>query len=353
MKTVLYFGIFNPEFSRNKVYIDGLRQRGVEVLVCTDTAPGLRKYWNLFRKHWALHNAYDVLIVGYPGYIIVPFAKIITRKKVVFDALCSFYETEILSRDALHEIPFRVTYTRLIDWFATRCADTVLVETDKQREYFISELGVPAHKCVTVYTGVDDTVFYTTQGVQKHARFTVLFRGRITHEAGVATVVRAAKLLEGEGIDVLIIGYGWNREIEHFNAVVAELAPTNMRHIAKQLPFEELRTLMQQCHVSLGQFAAHERLTRTIPHKAFESLAMKLPYITARAEGVCEILEDEVNCMLVHPDDPVDLARAIRTLAADPALRERLAYAGHQLYQERFCPKKVVAPISNLLETRV
>ncbi len=348
-KRVLYFGIFNPEFSRNKVYIDGLRQHGIEVLVCTDTARGVRKYWNLFRKHWALRHRYDVMIVGYPGYIIVPFAKLLTRKKVIFDALCSFYETEILSRDALHEIPFRVTYTRLIDWCATRCADVVLVETNAQRDYFVSELGVPAQKCVTVYTGADNTVFYTEEGVKKFERFTVLFRGRITHEAGVETVVRAAKLLESDGIDVLIIGYGWNREIEQFNAVVAELAPTNLRHIAKQLPFAELRTLMQQCHISLGQFADHERLKRTIPHKAFESLAMRLPYITARAEGICEILVDGNTCLLVHPADPQDLAEKIRTLAGAQALQQTLAHAGYELYQKRFAPKQLVAPLLEII----
>ncbi len=42
---------------------------------------------------------------------------------------------------------------------------------EAQRDYFVSELGVPAQKCVTVYTGADNTVFYTgvTDGLVKRA----------------------------------------------------------------------------------------------------------------------------------------------------------------------------------------
>jgi glycosyltransferase involved in cell wall biosynthesis len=345
MKRVLYFGIFNPDFSRNKIYIRGLRESGVEVLVCTDTAPGVRKYWNLFWKHWKLRDRYDVMVVGYPGYIVVPFARLITRKKVIFDALCSFYETEILSRDALHEVPFRKTYARLIDWCATRCADTVLVETKAQQRYFEEVLGVRAGKCVVVYTGVDDEVFKPDPMVKKFEQFTVLFRGRITHEAGVEYVLRAAKLLEGEGIDVLIIGYGWNTELERFNAVMEELKPVNVKHIAKQLPLTELVPLMQRCHVALGQFADHERLKRTIPHKAFEALALGLPYVTARAEGICEILEDGETCLLVRPADAEELARAIVQLKHTTDMQLSMKDKGARLFSSDFAPRVIVGPL--------
>lgn len=351
MKTILYFGIFDQEFSRNKVYISGLRARGYEVLICTDKTSGFLKYWHLFKKHQTLRGKYDAMIVGYPGYIVVPFAKLITRKPVLFDALCSFYEGEILSRDVLHEIPFRKLYAKTIDWFATRCADAVLVESDKQCAYFITEMGVRAEKVITVYTGVDDSVFYADDSIKKFDRFTVLFRGRITNEAGVETVLRAAKLLEDEPINFLIVGFGWNKEMERFNTVLHELKPKNLRHVAQQLPMSELREVMQKCHLSLGQFADHERLRRTIPHKAFESLVIKLPYITARAEGVSEVFTDGETCLMVRPNDPADLAEKILHLKEDAAHAGRIAAAGYALYKERFAPEKVIGPLLALLET--
>lgn len=348
---ILYFGNVDMGQSRNKVYADGLRQNGLTVLECVDRALGLHKYWNLYKKHRALKGKYDVLVVGYTAYIMVPFARLISRKPVIFDALCSFYETEILSRDALKEMPFRIPFVRLVDWLATRCAHKVLVETEEQKKYFMRELGVPEHKLVVVYTGVDDTLFRADLSVPKYDTFTVLFRGRIMSEAGVPTVVRAAKLLEKEHINFLIIGHGVNDSMQEFRVVMSELSPTNIRHIGEQLPPEELVAYIQKCHVSLGQFARHERLERTIPHKCFEALAMKLPYITARTKGVSEILEEGKHCLMTKPGDAEDLARTIRQLRDSPGQGRAMAESCYTLYTDRFSPKMIVGPMLECIKT--
>lgn len=351
MKKILYFGLFDPDFCRNKVYSQGLMENGYTVLLCSDQALGLKKYWNLFKKHWLLRKEYDVMVVGYPGYAIVPFARLISRKKIVFDALCSFYETEILSqRSAQHKSQFKRMTTRCIDWLATRCADIVLVETDKQKKYFIEKLGVKKEKLVTVYTGVDESVFFLDTAVEKYDTFTVLFRGRITNEAGAEYVLRAAKILENQGINFLVIGFGWSTDIKRFNEVYKELKPSNVRHVDKYVTNAEMRLMTQRCHVSIGQVSEHGRLSRTIPHKAFEALVMKLPYVTARSEGISEILQEGKHCLMIRPVDAEDLAEKILLLKNDAVLQERLAEEGYQLFNERFTASKIVQPLLGVIE---
>lgn len=337
------------DLSRNKIFSEGLRQNGVQVLTCVDRTPGVKKYWNLYQKYKGYKGRYDVLIVGYGGYVTVPLAKFLSNKPVLFDALCSFYETEILSRDALKEIPFRKFYVRFVDWLSTRFADKVLVESEVQKEFFTKELRVKREKLVAVYTGVDDTVFKKDEGIQKYDTFTVLFRGRIMSEAGVPTIVRAAKLLEKEGIDFLIIGYGCNESMREFEETLKREAPENVRYVGEHMPLETLVAEMQRCHVSLGQFAKHERLKRTIPHKAFESLALGLPYITARASGIQEILEEGKHCLMVNPEDPEDLAKAIFTLYNTPSICDTLLQNGLVLVQKKFLPRTVVYPLCEIL----
>ncbi len=349
---VLYFGIFNPSFSRNHVYIEGLRRNGLEITICTDTSRGLLKYWQLFKKHWKIRRDYDFMIVGFPGYIIVPFAKLITRKPVIFDALCSFYETQIISRDAYRGNPFRIPYVRMIDWLATRFADKILVETFRQKEYFVKELGAKEDKCIVTYTGVSDTDFYVDSSVERFNKFTVLFRGRITRESGATTVIRAAKLLENYDVDFLIVGFGWDDVMEEFYATMDQVKPRNVRHILGQLPIDGLRRMMLECHVSLGQFGDNERLDRTIPHKAFEAMVMKLPYITARTSGIAEIFKDNENCLMVNVNDPRDLADKVLQLTNDSSLANRLAENSHNLYLERFTPEKIVQPIIEFMINR-
>jgi len=339
MLRVCYFGIYDSEFSRNKIYMRGLRENGVSVIECSDRERGLRKFWNLFFKHWRLRDKYDVMIVGYPGYIIVPFAKLITRKPVVFDALCSFYEAQIISRDAYAGIPFRTAYIRFIDWLANACADLIFVETDKQRQYYIKSLGVPEKKVCRVLTGVDDQDFYFDSSVRKNERFTVIFRGRLTREAGVRHILDAAKILEGRGIDFVIAGFGFGGVIRELEKKMAFLNLSNVTLIPRQLPLADIRALMLRSHVSLGQFEDNERLKRTIPHKAFESLAMHLPYVTADAEGVSDVLKDGENCLMVRPADPSNLAEKIIFLKNSPALQERLIEGGVKTYKSMFTPK--------------
>src|SRR3989344_6457800 len=95
---ICYFGIYNPEESRNKIYIKGFKEHGVEIIECRDVTRGPLKYLYLFWKHWKIRNKYDFLIVGYPGHVVVPFAKLISKKPVILDALCSLYEGVIVSR---------------------------------------------------------------------------------------------------------------------------------------------------------------------------------------------------------------------------------------------------------------
>lgn len=350
MKTVLYFGNIDLESGRNKVYIQGLRANRFEVLTCVDRGRGLRKYWELYKKHKEVKGKYDVILVGYGGYVTVPLAKLVSNKPVIFDALCSFYETEILSRDALKEVPFRILFVRFVDWVSTRFADKVLVESDKQKEYFNKELGVKSEKLVTVYTGVDDSIFKKDETIKKYEKFTVLFRGRIMSEAGVPTIIRAAKLLEDKDIDFLIIGYGCNKAMKDFNETLEKESPKKLTHVGRRLPFNEMVPLMQKCHISLGQFAKHERLERTVPHKAYESLALGLPYITAREGGIEEILKDGENCLMVEPENCTDLADKILQLYENETFRTSLVKNGEALYLRKFTPKEIVRPLLSLVE---
>ncbi len=61
-----------------------------------------------------------------------------------------------------------------------------------------------------------------------------------------------------------------------------------------------------------------------LPVALMEATSVGLPIVASRVGGVPQVLEDEVDALLVPPGDPALLAQAMKRLASDPELRDRL-----------------------------
>ena len=93
--TVCYFGVFNPNYIRNKVLIEGLRRNGVDVVLCQDTSRGYKKYLALSKKYWAISHSYGIMVVGFFDQLMAVFARLIGCEEFfhrVFVCLSPLYE---------------------------------------------------------------------------------------------------------------------------------------------------------------------------------------------------------------------------------------------------------------------
>ena len=326
------FSVNNP---RDQITLRGLRMNGIAVTEVSCGAPGLGKYARIAREYRAQQGSCDMVMVGYAGAALVIFMRLLTRKKIFYNALSSFYDSMVVSRLG-SAFSVKAVWYCLIDFLAFHLADRVFLECEAQKELVMRRFNVTPRKLSVQFVGADDRMFHPDPAVPKRARFTAVFRGMFLPEAGADVVVRAAKELEGRGIDVRIIGRGLL--LPQIKALVAELAPANLELISAKLSDDELRRAMLECHLSLGQLADHPRVHTTIPHKAFESMAMGLPYLTGANRGVLEILEGGATCFVVPPGDHRALARAILGLRDRPEELERVAENARQLYLRRFTP---------------
>jgi glycosyltransferase involved in cell wall biosynthesis len=67
-----------------------------------------------------------------------------------------------------------------------------------------------------------------------------------------------------------------------------------------------------------------------------EAMAAGCPIVATSVGGVPSAIEDGVNGLLVPPQNPAMLARAVVLALGDAALRRRLALAGKQAFAARF-----------------
>jgi glycosyltransferase involved in cell wall biosynthesis len=67
-----------------------------------------------------------------------------------------------------------------------------------------------------------------------------------------------------------------------------------------------------------------------------EAAAAGVPVVASRVGGIPEVVLDGQTGILVAPEDPTGLARAIESLITDPALRMRLGQAARRRYEDHF-----------------
>ena len=326
---IIYLSYSRLEYALNSVTIKGLRKNGVEVIdfQAKKGIYGLGKAVSFYRHN---SNA-DVVIVGYDSPGLVILLRFFPRKKIIYNAVLSVYQRLIVSRVLAPRFSLKSFYYWFLDFLAVHFAYRTFVESDLQADYFARIFKVSRKKVLRSWIGVDEDNFFYDPTINKFDKFTVLFRGALQPETGAEYVVQTAKLLEGE--DIKFIMHVGGQLIGELKSLIRELKPNNLDISSELLPAEELRRVMQKCHVSLGQLSKHERLKRTIPHKAYESLAMKLPYLTAANPGILELLKDGETCITCKPADARSLADKILWLKNNYPAAEKIAENGYQLYQ--------------------
>jgi glycosyltransferase involved in cell wall biosynthesis len=72
------------------------------------------------------------------------------------------------------------------------------------------------------------------------------------------------------------------------------------------------------------------------PLVLMEAMALRTPVVAARMGSIPDVITDEVNGLLVAPDDPAGLAAAVARLRQEAGLADRLAEAGRRRVERDF-----------------
>lgn len=337
---ILYINL-STKNSRDKVTIRGLKECGHSVTEIIENSQGLRKFYMLAKKHRPLKNDYDMAFVGYTGGILVPLIRLVSKKKIVYNALSSLYEGMVVSRG--NGFSLKAPWYYIIDFFAFHSANYVVLESEAQKKFIAHKFFLWSSKIIVNYTGADDGEFYFDPKIQKLPIFTAVFRGKFMPEAGIEILLQAAKLLEKEEIQIRIIGNGFLEKRIKEN--MKRLKNSNIELIDTYLQSNTLRQKMAECHVALGQLSDHPRLLRTIPHKAFEALAMKLPYLTARKGAIMELIKEGETALFFNPGSQDDLAEKIILAKRHFEILEKIAAKGYNLFLKELTPNKLAGKL--------
>ena len=89
-------------------------------------------------------------------------------------------------------------------------------------------------------------------------------------------------------------------------------------------------------------------LSEALPNVVLESMAAGVPVVATRVGGNPEVVEEGVTGLLVPPQDPAALAKAICRLLENPELASRYGRAGKQRIAEQFSLERMVRQTETL-----
>lgn len=330
--TVLYFGFYNPEYSRNHVLIKGLKQNGVEIIECNEQAKSKWRYLKLVWKYLKMRPKYDAMIVGFPGQEAMFLAKFLTRRPIIFDAFTSHYGGYILDRGYYSKRSPQAHYYRFLDKWSCKLADLVLLDTKAHIDFFVREFRLPKEKFKRIFVGANSGIFHPEILEKKDSKFLVHFHGYYSPLQGVKFIIKAAKLLEEKGIFFNLIGQG---QTYHADIKLASKLRTSNIDFLEPVQHQKLADYMNLADVCLGIFGNSPKTELVIPNKILEALAMGKPVITANTLAARELLVDGESVLFCRKADPEDLATKTLELKNNIELRNKIAGNGLGLFKSR------------------
>jgi glycosyltransferase involved in cell wall biosynthesis len=335
---ILAFGTYERGYPRNAQVLSCLRGAGVEVAELHvpvlegnehkfRAGPGLLAQLALAELRLATRRPrepFDVLLVGYPGHLDLPAARRFARgRPIVFNALVSLADTFVSDRALVAPGSLSARALAAVDRYALRAADLVVADTEANADELARIGSISRSKVAVCLVGAEERLF--RPGWQRPAAFQALFVGKLIPLHGLETILAAARL--APEISFRVVGHGQL-------AALLDEAPENVERV-RWVEYECLPQELSAAGCALGIFGRSAKAARVIPNKVFQALACGTPLVTADTPAARELLADGESALLVPPGDPEALAAAVRRLAADAELAQRLSEGGLAAYGER------------------
>jgi glycosyltransferase involved in cell wall biosynthesis len=230
------------------------------------------------------------------------------------------------------EAPWRSRLQRRASaWSYRRASQAIAVSNAIERE-LIDAFGVAAERVHFVPNGVP--VESAPHRRESHA-LTVGLVARLQPEKDVATFVEAAALVADELPEARYVVAGDGPLREELEALARE------RGLEERLRFLGFRDDARELIRSLDVFVLSS-VSEGTPLSVAEAMGAGVPVVATAVGGIPDQIEDGRDGLLVAPGAPEELARAIRAVAGDAALAERLAGSGQRRAAAEFSLEAMV-----------
>lgn len=155
----------------------------------------------------------------------------------------------------------------------------------------------------------------------------ILYQGEVGPLRRLEPVIQA--LSEAPRAVLVLRGPGLDYFADHYRQIAQQAGAIDRLHLLEPVPSSDVIAATNGADAGLYTVADLCRsFSCALPNKVFEYLYARLPLLCADFPEVRRLVEESGTGMLFNPDDPHDIARAMRALHDDPqqiaAIRQRI-----------------------------
>ena len=227
-----------------------------------------------------------------------------------------------------------------------RAADRLVVCSPVFAEH-AERLGVDPERIETIHNWVDLDRVRAVPPREPLAPTRFLYAGNLGYTQGVETLVEAARLA-GDDIRLEIVGAG------NSAAEVRRLAATTTNvEVSPPVTNDHYPDLLASAHVHVV-IQRGVSANANFPSKIASYLASGRPIVASvsATSEAASVLKESGGALIVPPEAPRDLADAMRTLSAQPELRQELGVRARAYAQEQFGRVRALSRLERALAPR-
>ena len=257
----------------------------------------------------------------------------------LYGGLAASLRRERLVSTKHNDDPFRTGAFRFVERALARRADRIVAISDSLSRFTVERVGVPAAKVETIHYGMDElpAAWGTNppDPVPADARI-LLDVARLSAQKGLDVAVRALPRLPSDTV-LVVLGEGPER--------------SRLEELARELEVDQRLYLPGR----VPDVAAWLRRASVLVHPArwegfglgvLEAMLAGLPVVATRVSSLPELVADGETGLLVPPDDPEALARAVASALEQP----QLGVAGRERARREFSIERMAAKTVALYE---
>jgi glycosyltransferase involved in cell wall biosynthesis len=231
----------------------------------------------------------------------------------------------------------RGTLSLWLDGYLKSADDLLICESDATRNYLIESCGYDKEKLITIRNGVDIAGWPISQKGRRRMRAQLQLKddeilvgavGRLDEQKGHIYLLDAiAKLRASHPVHCVLIGTGpMQAKLEE---KVRQLQIDGYVHFAGE---------QQDIPAWLSAFDIYAlpSLWEGLPNALLEAMAVGLPVVATRVDGVPEVVANDVSGLLCDAKDANALFISLQDLVVDPELRTRLGQGAKTVVRENF-----------------